>query len=972
MKVFAFPLVVHLSTLFGLLMVATVAALTWLGYQRSVELSEANGSELAEMSAAEVRQAIDATFAPVELAVSLIGDHEVNDESTWQGRLQHFGLFARALDIASPVNAYFVGYRNGDFFMVRRLRSPTERRQFGADEQATYIVQSIDWENGRSDGRIIHLDAAGNALRHVDDPDYPESYDPRQRPWYGHALATDAVARTDPYVFTTTREVGLTFAKSSPLSGTVVGADLSLTSLSAVVGRQKPTPSSRVVLVDQMGWIIASDGSEGAVAAGPGGWLGIAHVGASDSEPLRVLSEIAGDGKGLLRFNADGRTYLGFKLPVGLRSGDPLSLIIAIPQRELLATAYSMRREMLVLSALVVVGALTATLLAAYSISRSLARLRRAADRFRRFDYETPFTSSSRVSEVRALAEGFQSLQDTLRRYSHLLDLISRERDLTSLQPAILNELSAVLEVEKAVLYVVPQQADGLVAAAHKDGAHIALVEASRSRTDPVPALVKEALATGERQVVAGHVTAGEARLPGIAAVAPPGAQFADALCYPLRDRRNHAIGAILFLDGEKAGEGARALVGALTGTAAVLLETRQLIASEKQLFNAFIALIAGAIDAKSPYTGSHCARVPELTKMLAQAAVEATEGPFRDFALSEDEWEAVHVAAWLHDCGKITSPEFVIDKATKLETIYDRIHEVRMRFEVLKRDAEIERLKAVQAGADPEAALALLDAQWRQLDDEFAFVASCNEGGEFLGEEQVTRLQAIATRTWQRTLDDTLGISHDERRRKAGQVPPLPVAEPLLADRPDHIIPRPAREVLGGDNPWGFKLRQPEHLYDRGELHNLSISRGTLTDEERYKINDHMIQTIIMLSALPYPRHLRTVPELAGGHHERMDGKGYPRRLSGEEMSPVARMMAVADIFEALTAADRPYKKGKTLSGAIGIMARMAREGHIDPDIFELFLTTGVYRSYAEHNMPPELIDDIVIETYLPPRAAE
>jgi HAMP domain-containing protein/HD superfamily phosphodiesterase len=972
MKVFAFPLVFHLSTLFGLLMGVTVAALTWLGYERSVTLIEVNGTALAEQSAGEVRQAVDAAFAPVELAVSLIGDHQVNDESTWQGRMRHIPLFMRALDVAAPATAYYVGYRNGDFFMVRRLRSEADRGRFGADPQTAYVVQSIDWENGRADGRVIHLDAAGRALRHIDDPAYPASYDPRQRPWFARAQLTDGVARTDPYIFTTTREVGLTFSKQGPLSGTVVGADLSLMELSEVAGRQKPTPASRVVLVDKIGWVIAADGVEDLVETGRRGWLGIAHVESFASAPVQAFSRLGGEAGRLLRFEADGGTYFGIRLPVQLRSGDSLDLIITIPQGELLAAAHSVRREMLLVSALVFVIALAATLFAAYSISRSLARLTRAAERFQRFDFAKPLRARSHIREICDLVGSFRSLQDTLRRYRHLLDMISRERDLTSLQPAILHELSAVLAVKKAVLYVVPQQADGLVVAAHKDGSHIRLVEASRTAPDPVPALVGDALATGERQVVAGPVTADETRLPGVAAVAPPEAGFACALCYPLRDRRDRPVGAVLFLDAGNAGAGARALVGALTGIAAVLLETRQLIASEKALFNAFIALIAGAIDAKSPYTGSHCARVPELTKMLAQAAVEATEGPFSDFSLSEDQWQAVHVAAWLHDCGKITSPEFVIDKATKLETIYDRIHEVRMRFEVLKRDAEIERLEAVQAGADPEAALALRDAQWRQLDEEFAFVARCNEGGEFLGEEQVTRLRAIARRTWQRTLDDTLGISHDERRRKAAQVPPLPVVEPLLADRPDHIIPRPAREVLGEENPWGFKMRQPEHLYDRGELHNLSISRGTLTDEERYKINDHMIQTIIMLSALPYPRHLRTVPELAGGHHERMDGKGYPRRLSGEEMSPVARMMAVADIFEALTAADRPYKKGKTLSGAIGIMARMAREGHIDPEIFELFLTSGIYRRYAERYMPAELIDDIVIETYLPPRAAE
>src|SRR6202012_3113784 len=170
----------------------------------------------------------------------------------------------------------------------------------------------------------------------------------------------------------------------------------------------------------------------------------------------------------------------------------------------------------------------------------------------------------------------------------------------------------------------------------------------------------------------------------------------------------------------------------------------------------------------------------------------------------------------------------------------------------------------------------------------------------------------------------------------------PLPTQEPLHADRPEHIFPRREADKLGADNPWGVKVQVPEHLYNRGELYNLAIGRGTLTAEDRFKINEHMIETIKMLSRLPLPRHLSNVVEIAGGHHEKMDGTGYPRRLTRDEMSWPARMVAVADIFEALTAVDRPYKSGKTLSQSLAIMARMCNENHIDPDVFRLFVETG------------------------------
>jgi HD-GYP domain-containing protein (c-di-GMP phosphodiesterase class II) len=411
--------------------------------------------------------------------------------------------------------------------------------------------------------------------------------------------------------------------------------------------------------------------------------------------------------------------------------------------------------------------------------------------------------------------------------------------------------------------------------------------------------------------------------------------------------------------------------VEAVSGTAAVAIETNRLIEEQKQLMLAIIELLAGAIDAKSPYTSGHCQRVPELMEMLAHAAEDATEGPFKDFHLSDEQWEEVHIAGWLHDCGKVTSPEFVIDKATKLETITDRLHEVRMRFEVIKREAEVACWKEIAdrglTGPAREERLAALAPLWRVLDEEFAFIAQSNVGGEFMAPERIARVKEIAKRTWTRTLDDRIGLSHEETERKTRvAAPPLPVLEPLLADRPEHVMTRGERDRIAPDNPWGFKVEVPDLLYNRGEIYNLTVARGTLTEEERFKINAHMIETIRMLSRLPLPRHLRNVAEIAGGHHEKMDGTGYPKRLKRDEMSVPARMMAVADIFEALTAADRPYKKAKSLSESISIMAKMRDTAHIDPEVFDLFLSSGVYRQYAARFMQPEQIDAVPIESYV------
>lgn len=408
-------------------------------------------------------------------------------------------------------------------------------------------------------------------------------------------------------------------------------------------------------------------------------------------------------------------------------------------------------------------------------------------------------------------------------------------------------------------------------------------------------------------------------------------------------------------------------LVEALVSQAAVALENHKLLESQQNMMDSMVKIIAGAIDEKSPYTGGHCERVPELAEMLCKAACEVNEGPLAEFAFTtDDEWREFKTAAWLHDCGKITTPEHVMDKATKLETICDRIHEVRTRFEVLLRDAQISRLEAIhQQGIAPDIADQQFAQRKQQLEDDFAFIAECNQGGEFLSPDKVERIQQIASQRWIRNFDNRLGLSHVELERHARYTPvPVPATEPLLSDRPEHLIERPSSTAL--DERFGFKMEIPEYLYNHGELHNLTISRGTLTSEERFKINEHMIHTIAILEQVPFPPELARIPEYAGAHHETLIGTGYPRKLTAEQLSIPARVMAIADIFEALTAADRPYKKAKTLSEAIRILSFFKKDQHIDPDLFDLFLTAGIYKQYAEHFLSPEQIDEVDINQYI------
>ncbi len=591
---------------------------------------------------------------------------------------------------------------------------------------------------------------------------------------------------------------------------------------------------------------------------------------------------------------------------------------------------------------------------------------------------------------------GMAATAEPVARFERLIEVgiaLSGERDHNRLMERILLEAKGLSNADGGTLYLKTEDERLRFEIMRTDSLGIAMGGTTGKAIPFPPLALFDAEGAPNHKNVATHVA-----LTGAAIEIPDAYEAADFdfsgtrkfdagtgyrstsfLTVPLKNHQGDVIGVLQLLNAKDPDTGAvvpfdgevQPLIEALASQAAVALDNRQLIDAQRRLIDSFITLIAKAIDAKSPYTGGHCQRVPELTRMLAEAACASDEAPFADFALTEEEWYELRIASWLHDCGKVTTPEYVVDKATKLETIYNRLHEVRTRFEVLKRDAEIAYLKAVAAGGDEKALSAERDRKVAEIDADYAFIAECNIGGEFMAPEKIERVKRIAGIKWRRTLDDRLGLSVAELKRLEGiPAKPLPAEEPLLADRPEHVVTREPGDILDPDNPHGFRLDMPEHKYNFGEVYNLSVARGTLTAEERYKINDHMVQTIVMLNELPFPKHLRRVPEYAGGHHETMIGTGYPKKLRREDMSLPARAMAIADIFEALTASDRPYKKAKSLSESLKIMASMRDAHHIDPDLFALFLRSGAYRTYAETYLKPEQIDPVDIAPLLTGKA--
>ena len=882
------------------LVCGTGLLVAWMESRHMAQLLTAASEDTLNAMVGDLRanwaRVVDPRFVLMDL--ELLADAAGGQRhSNWRSQLPRF---QQVLANTPVVMAYSVGRNDGSFLRVERLPQP---------QGIGLLVQ------GRIGAAQPFQQAFDARLQPIPGPPLSGAlagYDPRTRPWYQLGQRAGSTMVLSPLQkLALSGGLGLTLSRGLPAGDGAVAASIRLEDLEKRLNRFRLTPGAQLAVVDSRRRLLLAVGGPDAgevdvpIAQGPSKPL-------AAMEPLlqrlQRSSDPANQAPELKAFRVGQQTWYGGVVGMGVSlRGAGTMLMVAVPERELLAEARRAMKESLLLTLLVVLLTVPVVVLVSHRLAAALRRLAAQAAAIRHFDFEPTEPVRSWVREVNELASTFEGMRETIRTFLQSSAALGAEPDVERLLQRLLADAISSSGASSGELL------DPAVAAASDDAA------------DP------------------------------------------SRLRLPLRSR-DGGLQGVLELRFAQPPEPARvAFCTALSGAAAVALETRSLIAAQKALFAAFIEIIAAAIDAKSPYTGGHCARVPELAAMLASAACQASSGTFADFQLSETDWEALHIGSWLHDCGKVTTPEYVVDKATKLETLYDRIHEIRMRFELLKADAETAYWRGLAEGGDAVELRRCLEAQWTELDADFAFVAACNRGGEAMDPEDLERLQQIAQRRWRRSLDDRLGISNDELRRCTGEAEQsLPCWEPLLADRPRHRIPRPEQQRLQADNPWGFTMAEPELLADRGELHNLCIQRGTLTEEERYAINQHIIQTIRMLDALPYPQHLQAVPEIAGGHHERMDGRGYPRSLSGEQMSPLARMMAIADVFEALTAVDRPYKSGKPLSASLAIMARMVQEQHLDADLFELFVRSGVYRRYAERFLAADQIDAVDEEALL------
>ncbi|MCE2593713.1 metal-dependent phosphohydrolase [Motilimonas cestriensis] len=956
---------IHITGLFVCLIL--VCGLTLAGYSYSqiskliIEASE----EVFQRADREIETNVESSYQKVQKILGLLSQGQLGQGSNLEQRHTTFAQLWQIIQVNPDMNAVYAGYDSGDFYYLSKVHPHQKQLLPQAAQTANYLLTTVEHQQNKRQVWHQYYNEQGQFVYGDEGRRY--DFDPRLRPWYQGAMAEDGITITEPYIFNSSQLLGITLALKVPGDKAVVAVDFTLASLSASLANRDLPLGSELVILDKQAQVIAYQDPSQLVGNNEPALI---HVNELNNEALNYVINHYEIKEQEFSFDLAGENWLGnISLLTFSNQGD-YYLMVLTPTSELLKNAHQIRNNAVYIAIFIIILTLPIAWFFSQLISRPLKRLTLELQNIKNFDFTTSINEHSIVSEVSELASVAASMKNTIGQFQQLSTKLSAHQSLKGLLNSVLMESVAMTKAKGGMIFTYEAEAQAyqhrktlLPCCDYKQGKIIE--KASIGGADK---LLKQSgfLINPKQVLVSQHKLSQDSSL--LESLLKEALNIEDiAITWvKLSNRNQEPLGILAIIESpDQATSHETSFIEALSGYCGLAIESQLLLTEQKELMDSFIELIASAIDSKSPYTGGHCSRVPEITQMLAHAACSETSGQYQDFELNQEQWKELHIASWLHDCGKITTPEFVVDKATKLETIYNRIHEIRMRFELLKAQAHCDYWQGMAKGQSATQLAQVRDSLLKQLDEEFAFVAKCNIGSEYMSPEHSQRLALIAQRTWTRTLDDRLGLSKEEMSRKPSAASTLPTTEYLLADKVDHLVPRDDGILTAPGNPWGFNMTVPEYKYNRGELHNLSIQRGTLTAEDRFIINSHIVYTTVMLSKLALPQNLKNVPVIAASHHERMDGTGYPKKIPAGELPLTARMMMIADVFEALTASDRPYKEAKTLSEAIKIMSFMVKDNHLDSDLFELFLRSGVYLEYAQMYLPDAQIDLVQLADY-------
>lgn len=978
---------ISLVTLIITLTLALSAAFLLLARSTLNQVAEQSSDQLFREISGHLVEKVDNLLNSVESATetgAFLADTTLPSSDVFQGTLLPYMI--NTLKQNSQIHALFWEDRAGTLVRMVGIRGiPALREWYGADEKAAYVVRV--WNRS---GRIqaeTHFDDTSREIAKLASGNQQAV---PMRPWHNQFQGNGETAFSGPYVFGSEPLAGITCTKRAAQGQILFGADTTLAHITDFLWDQKVSRFGYAFLFDREGSLLAHP-YEPSVSV-------IRHGSEEEMWFMPLAKSTRDEGREIWRaFQQYRDTAFGENLQIQVHDANHivrltpidhqgLHLLVAVtaPASDFTGAFLQIRRHVLTVSIIVMVIAVISGFIMATRVSHALSLLAKSAQRVQLFDFSERERIKSVFLEIHTLIQSFTLMRTTIRQRTedllvtqgHLKYLVdtgialSGEPDDQRLIDLTFDSARHLANADGGFLYRADERGVLQAVRMQRTSRGIGLTQLSGSalpnatlnlqaeQEDILLAMAKKAVDTGTITSVTEYQES-ETLFELTETFGP----FETVLFVPLKTGHEKVVGLLQMVkplkeatSGIDTFDSSRyPFLEVLAAQAAIAMDNQNLIEAQQRLMDSFIKVIAGAIDAKSPHTGRHCSRVPELALLLAGAAHETASGPLASFRLDgEDAWREFEIAAWLHDCGKLTTPDFVVNKATKLETPYNRIHEIRMRFEILRRDREIQHLRALKQDRQEDSRqVAALEAAYQQLEDSFAFVARCNAGGVLLDQTDKDRLIALAATPWISYFNDRLGLSEEELARCTDPWQPGQ-AKQLLEDRPEHLIP-----FDQGTNhdaaQQTFNLRRPQVQFNHGEMHNLLVEQGTLTEEERFAIQDHIIQTIHMLEQLPFPEHLARVPEYACCHHEKCDGTGYPRGLTCAEMSIPARILVIADIFEALTSADRPYKSPMSVSEALTIMHAMCRRGEIDPDLFLLLEHTEIIEHFGRKYLQPE-----------------
>lgn len=947
------PIHVHLTTVIIFVVVLASGTQIWLTNKGLSELLlEANG-KLFYRIATETRHQLNQHYSTAFTMIGAFRKSYAINSSEVDVREKVLPQIVHLLKESPHVSSYSFYYPSGDFFSVSRVKNQMMARRLNVDSSVKIII-------AHNNNGTVQIRGSDEHLTQFTEIDASKVILYKSHSWFSDAQ-TEKSLISSPTLLPISEMVGVNIYRKND-KGIVITAEVLLEDIHSSLTDTLTNDSSIRVLYNDVGQVFAfSDRLDANI---PSALLTDKLDELPNKVVLYAINKNQRDGKlGLFEF--EGEKWFGQVVTFQPLQGQTFHLLMTAKAADLFDNGALIKKQTIYTSLVVLLLILPGIFAVSVYISKPIKRATQNAKDIESFKFDKDDkTPHSYIREIEELNQAQRSTRSTISQFISLTNNIANKENLDDMLSLVCRETAKAVEASGVLLYLHDTENEILVPKyVWYEG-----IDESQAVARTLP--VSEAKKIMNELFVANKVAIFNAEDIERLDVPWDKSRAGKVICIPLMDRSGSVIGSFgVLYEGDNALERYQSYedyLHTLLGFTSVTIETHDMMDAQKSLLDSFIQVFAGSLDRKSPYTGNHCQRVPVITEWLTQAAQDSQYGVFKGFSLTPKQWEELKMASWLHDCGKITTPEHIVDKATKLETIYNRIHEVRMRFEVIKREKEIELLKA-QHGELTTEHLQQLDAHNFQVNKDFEFIAELNLGGEFVDDGDIRRLHKIAEQTWTRTLSKTAGISWVEQQRSQEQ-PPLPTTEQVLADLPEHLVPWDFARV----NDERFTLKATDYQANLGELYNLSTRRGTLADEDRFIINDHIIQSINILESLPFPKHMRDVAKIAGGHHEKMDGTGYPMGLKGDEMPLTARIMAIADVFEALTSTDRPYKKAKTLSESIRIMSFMVKDGHLDPDLFELFLSSGVYMRFAKEYMEPEQQDSVDCSDYLRGRVSK